>query len=114
MEGIGYILIYLLKGELPWQGIKAQTKHEKQQVIMEKKMSTTTELLCHGLPNEFQLYMQMVMDLGFEEKPNYDFHKQQFNSLLKRMGYSSKDQTPVLDWVTLKKVTIDLNKGMYR
>ena len=53
MESIGYILVYLLRGELPWQGTKAQTKHEKYQLIMEKKMSTTSELLCHGLPDEF-------------------------------------------------------------
>ncbi len=50
MEGIGYLLIYLLRGELPWQGVKAQTKQEKYQLIMEKKMSMTTEILCHGLP----------------------------------------------------------------
>jgi hypothetical protein len=42
---------------------------------MEKKMSMTTDLLCNGLPNEFQTYMQLVMDLGYEEKPNYDFYR---------------------------------------
>jgi len=53
MESIGYMLIYFLKGELPWQGVKAQTKHEKYQMIMEKKMSLTSEILCQGLPDEF-------------------------------------------------------------
>ena len=58
MESIGYILIYFLRGDLPWQGTKAQTKHEKYQIIMEKKMSTTPELLCHGLHDEFQNFLQ--------------------------------------------------------
>ena len=53
MESIGYVLIYLLRGELPWQGVKAATKHEKYQLIMEKKMSMSSELLCMGLPIEF-------------------------------------------------------------
>eukprot|EP00350_Pseudokeronopsis_sp_OXSARD2_P014208 CAMPEP_0170552360 /NCGR_PEP_ID=MMETSP0211-20121228/10260_1 /TAXON_ID=311385 /ORGANISM="Pseudokeronopsis sp., Strain OXSARD2" /LENGTH=54 /DNA_ID=CAMNT_0010860039 /DNA_START=286 /DNA_END=447 /DNA_ORIENTATION=+ len=54
MEAIGYCIIYLAKGELPWQGVKAQSKQEKYQLIMEKKMSMTPELLCMGLPSEFQ------------------------------------------------------------
>jgi hypothetical protein len=85
MESIGYILVYLLRGELPWQGTKAQTKHEKYQLIMEKKMSTTSELLCHGLPDEFQSYLQQVMDLSFEEQPSYDTYRQLFRSLTKRV-----------------------------
>jgi hypothetical protein len=36
-------------------------------MIMEKKMSMTTEILCNGLPDEFHHYLQSVMDLGFEE-----------------------------------------------
>eukprot|EP00347_Sterkiella_histriomuscorum_P010232 403377086 len=72
MESIGYLILYLLRGELPWQGVKAQTKHEKYQMIMERKMSLTSEMLCQGLPDEFQSYLQSVMDLGFEEKPNYE------------------------------------------
>ena len=39
---------------------------------MEKKMSTTAELLCIGMPEEFQSYQQQVMDLSFEEQPNYE------------------------------------------
>ena len=84
MESIGYLLLYLLRGELPWQGVRAQTKHEKYQLIMEKKMSMTPEILCNGLPDEFQNYLQSVMDLGFEEKPNYEFYREQFRLLAKR------------------------------
>lgn len=85
MESIGYILLYFLRGELSWQGVKAQTKHEKYQIIMEKKMSTTAEMLCNGLPNEFQNFMQQVMDLQFEEQPNYDHYRALFRNLFKKM-----------------------------
>jgi hypothetical protein len=47
----------MIRGELPWQGVKAPNKHEKYQLIMEKKMSLTSDLLCSGLPNEFQIFL---------------------------------------------------------
>ena len=38
-------------------------------------MSITPEILCNGMPSEFMQYLQTVMDLGFEEKPNYDYYR---------------------------------------
>jgi hypothetical protein len=52
LEAIGYVLIYFLKGYLPWQGIKANNKQEKYHKIMEKKMTTPVEVLCKGLPSK--------------------------------------------------------------
>jgi hypothetical protein len=45
-----YVLIYMAKGELPWQGLKAKNKHEKNSQIMEAKMATPENLLCKNLP----------------------------------------------------------------
>ena len=47
---IGYLLLYFLRGSLPWQGVRAGNKHEKYQKIMEKKMSTPEEVLSDGYP----------------------------------------------------------------
>ena len=46
------ILIYLIKGKLPWQGLKAQTKRQKYERISEKKMATGVEELCKGFPGK--------------------------------------------------------------
>ena len=48
LESVGYLLVYLLKGALPWQKVKAQTKEEKMDKIMKKKINTLSESFYHG------------------------------------------------------------------
>lgn len=81
LESIGYVLIYLLNGSLPWQGLKANTKHEKYQRIMEKKISTPIESLCKGLPSQFASYIAYVRLLRFDDKPDYSELRHKFREL---------------------------------
>jgi len=50
MESLGYVLMYFMRGSLPWQGLKAATKRQKYERISEKKMSTPIEELCKSFP----------------------------------------------------------------
>jgi Protein kinase domain. len=52
LESLGYVFIYLFKGSLPWQGMKANNKLEKYNKIMEKKKNTPLEELCYGMPGK--------------------------------------------------------------
>jgi serine/threonine protein kinase len=56
LESLGYILIYFLKGQLPWQGLKAKNKKEKYKKIMETKISSTPDLLCENIPGIRLIY----------------------------------------------------------
>ena len=57
LECIGYVLMYCLKGNLPWQGQRAYTKKEKYEKIMEKKMATPVEILCKNYPSKYYIYI---------------------------------------------------------
>lgn len=50
LESLMYVLIYFMKGSLPWQSMKGQGKKEKYQKIMEKKLTIQLSTLCEGLP----------------------------------------------------------------
>ena len=96
LEAIGYVLMYFMRGTLPWQGLKANTKHDKYHKIMEKKMSTPVEALCKGFPIEFGTYLNYCRALRFEDKPDYNFLRRLFRDLLHREGY---DPDIAFDWV---------------
>ena len=64
-----YILIYFLKGKLPWQDVKAKNKDERYKNILQIKSKVTIESLCKDIPNEFSELLQYVKRLQFEEKP---------------------------------------------
>jgi casein kinase 1 len=50
LESIGYVLVYMLKGDLPWQGMKSKNKKGKYKKIMDKKIETSPDILCKDLP----------------------------------------------------------------
>ncbi|KAF2195592.1 kinase-like protein [Zopfia rhizophila CBS 207.26] len=54
MESLGYILIYFLRGSLPWQGLKAETQEYKEKLILERKQSATDWGLYKDIPKEFK------------------------------------------------------------
>ena len=95
LEGIGYILVYFLKGQLPWQGLPARTKQEKYDRIKESKLQTSVETLCEGCPPEFATYLNYCKNLGFEDRPDYGYLRRLFKDLFFRQGY---EYDFVFDW----------------
>lgn len=78
IECLGYTLVYLAKGELPWQGIKGGNRKQKYNNILEKKLAVSALQLCEGMPSEFVNYMQYCRTLNFEDKPDYVNLRKQF------------------------------------
>lgn len=95
LESIGYMLMYFLRGSLPWQGLAANTKRQKYERILERKISTPTDVLCQGLPAEFRLYFEHTRSLKFDDRPDYDYLKRLFRELFFRKGFSYDN---MFDW----------------
>ncbi|KAJ1725842.1 serine/threonine protein kinase [Coemansia erecta] len=99
LESLGYVLMYFLRGSLPWQGLKAATKKQKYDRIMEKKMTTSTEELCRSFPTEFAIYLNYARSLRFDDKPDYTYLKRLFRDLFIRSDFK---YDYIFDWTTFK------------
>jgi serine/threonine protein kinase len=87
LESLGFMLLYFLRGSLPWQGMKANSKKEKYHKISVKKMSTPIELLCKGFPGEFVEYLTYCRNLKFDQEPDYNRLRHIFRGLMSRSGW---------------------------
>lgn len=106
-ESLGFVLMYFMKGQLPWQGLPAKTKKEKYEKIRDKKLSTTVEALCKGLEEEFGQYMEYVRNLKFEDRPDAQLLRKLFKDLFYRLGY---EYDFVFDWMVKKPAAAPSSK----
>jgi len=98
LESLGFVIMYFNRGQLPWQGLKANTKKEKYNKIAEKKMSTPVEILCKHFPTEFATYLNYCRALRFDDKPDYSYLRRLFRDLFFRQGYAADYR---FDWTVL-------------
>ncbi|KAM7188993.1 kinase-like domain containing protein [Rhypophila sp. PSN 637] len=96
LEALGYIFLYFLRGDLPWQGIMARTKIEKCRKIGEKKQKVPIQELCEGFPPELAEYLAYVRELGFEDAPNYKYLQGLFVRALENAGLSDDG---IFEWM---------------
>ena len=87
LESLGYVLIYFLKGKLPWQNILIKNKEERYHKIKEIKVNIDSDILCSDCPEEFCEYIIYVKNLKYEEDPDYDFIKNLFINILNKIEY---------------------------
>lgn len=110
LESIGYVLLYFLRGSLPWQGVKVKDGEKHYEKIGNVKMNTSVDELCDGFPEELKYYFNYVKQLEFEEEPNYNFLLELFEGILnkycklsKNNRLSSKNKGQLLDWRNVNK-----------
>jgi serine/threonine protein kinase len=100
LEAIGYLLIYFLKGSLPWMGVKAETRNAKYAAIQEMKSSISIETLCLGLPEEFSQFLTAVRRLSFTDEPQYSSYRALFRDRFLREQFVYDYQ---FDWSDTNK-----------
>ncbi|TFK71407.1 kinase-like protein [Pluteus cervinus] len=122
LESLAYMLIYFLRGTLPWRKIRApntppppaspsssptsphKPQHQHQQsynpvsatwdLIRDAKIKAEP-LLTMGLPQEFDILFRYARGLEFDDLPDYEGLRRLFRGLAERIGVEYDD---VYDW----------------
>ena len=84
LESIGYVLLYFLRGNLPWQGVKVKNTEKHYEKIGNIKQLTSIDELCDGFPEQFKYYFNYVKQLEFDNDPNYNFLIELFEGVLRK------------------------------
>ena len=104
LEAIGYVLMYFLRGHLPWQGLHVKQGEDRYKKILMKKRETKAEDLCKGFPKEFIEYINYTRNLEFEADPDYKFLRGLLTTVLEKEKATFDFW---YDWVKEKPVITD-------
>lgn len=105
LESLGYILVYFLKGSLPWQGIKKQQGIDHIEEIGKIKNSTSIKSLCSDLHKCFSDYLEYCTKLKFDETPNYLYLRKLFQDARKELNLGYE-----FEWVTNTDLLLNNDK----
>lgn len=72
LQALFYVILYLHGGCLPWQGLQANSKAARRQMVLDMKQVLSNEELCAAAPLEFVGFMDYCEELAFEETPDYE------------------------------------------
>lgn len=87
LEALGHMLIYFLRGSLPWQGLKADNLKQRYQMIGDTKRKTPIDTLCEAFPAEVATYLRYTRTLDFFQVPDYNYLRQLFWDVFEREKY---------------------------
>jgi serine/threonine protein kinase len=97
LESLGYMLVYLHKGRLPWQGIRGKNRKEKYSAIKQQKLEVKPAHLCEGMPSVFATYLHYCRNLKYNETPDYNSLRSWFADLAKNKGWTLSPRE--YDWL---------------
>lgn len=107
LEAAAYMLLFFLRGSLPWAGITADDWRSKNRQILAAKEAVNPHQITRGFPPAFAEYLAYCQELGFSERPDYEFMEGLFHEERERLaaleGAPIKDHD--LPWVERSLIT---------
>lgn len=99
LESLGYVLLYMHNGRLPWGGLKMVDFGRLNRRVRRIKEELTTRELSVGM-SYMQEYFDLVLDLRFRERPDYSRLRRIFRRAL-QSRFMEDDR--LFDWVVVER-----------
>lgn len=84
MYSLCYTMAVLFKRVLPWQNLSGKKKEKLRKTVTLKRILTPSEALA-GCPEPLVHIYTMVMQLGFQQRPDYEAYQSIIRNYLKRV-----------------------------
>ncbi len=75
IEALLYVLIYIMKGKLPWQNAKNDNQGA------DKKKNTSIDKLCNRLNEQWKIMLYGIRECEFSAKPDYEWFRDCLKSI---------------------------------
>ncbi|CAN8073809.1 unnamed protein product [Agarophyton chilense] len=98
LESLGYTLIFLKYGSLPWQGIPFPPDGKQSAAVR----GIYYDYIWKDLPPEMKMFVEYVKTLDVREKPDYDYLRSLLNVPLASAGMTNDGQfewSPVAEYL---------------
>ena len=102
LEAVSYVIMYFIRGNLPWQGLRLKSNEDRYQKILEKKKEISTEELCAEYPKVFYDFVKYSKGLKYSEEPKYDELKNSFVDFVVNQKKEKFDF--IYDWTTKEDI----------
>ena len=96
LESLCYILLFIMKGNLPWDNVFGYSENDDILLIYKIKKFMKPELLFLNLPKETAEFFRYCKGLDFEQKPDYNY----LRSLLLKILNTQKNKNDLnFSWI---------------
>ena len=111
LESLSYLIMYFLKGSLPWQGLKIASRPQRFKEITRLKKTFKVESFAENIPPEIILFCKYVRKLGFTENPKYEYMKKLFLSVLSKYGFINDNK---FSWISkINEINIENIRNLH-
>jgi hypothetical protein len=59
MESLGYMMLYFLRGRVPWHTLRGDSKEQTYQLIIDREASIGLNEFCSDAHDEFTKHMEV-------------------------------------------------------
>jgi len=95
LESLGYMMLFLKNGGLPWQNLVINEK-EKNKVVGKMKEKISNKELCKDFPAEMVAFFDYVKGMNFKDEPDYNYLRSLFIKIAQDNHFDLEDN--VWDW----------------